>query len=87
LAVEVAKRLDQAVPSPRVRETLALAQAEAGNLAEASRLLRALVEQAEVTGQTILADAAKQKLDAVERGSGWWASGPEEILEATLGGA
>ena len=87
LALEVAKRLDQAVPSPRVRETLALAQAEAGNLSEARRLLSDLVGQAEANGQTGLAGAVRQKLEAVERGSGWWASSPEEILDATLGSA
>ncbi len=85
LALEVARRLDEAVEGVRIRETLAMAYAEAGDLTRAVILQRDLVAEAERNGDPALADELRDKLAVFESGRAWAAISPEEILDATLG--
>ncbi len=85
IALEVAKRLDQAVEGMRIRETLAMAHAEAGDLARAVAVQSELVAEAERAGDTALAAELRTKLATFESGRAWAAATPEEILDATLG--
>ncbi len=85
LALEVAKRLDEAVGGTGIRETLAMAYAEAGDLAQAVALQRELVAEAERGGEAGLAVELRSRLAVFESGKAWAAESPEEILDATLG--
>jgi cytochrome c-type biogenesis protein CcmH/NrfG len=85
LGLEIAQRLFEDKKDLRVRETLALAYAEAGRFGEAAALQRGLVAEAERSGRTALAEDLRAELDAFERREAWWASSPDEILTATLG--
>jgi tetratricopeptide (TPR) repeat protein len=85
LALEVASRLDQAVGDLRIRETLAMAHAEMGQLDRARELQRVLVAEALQNGDDLLAQDLRAKLRAFESGRAWSAAGPEEILDATVG--
>jgi tetratricopeptide (TPR) repeat protein len=86
LALEVAGRLAQSVDSLRIRETMAMALAESGDSQRAAELQRALVAQAEESGEEALVADLRRKLAAFESGKAWWATSPEEILNTTLGG-
>lgn len=84
LALEVARRLLEVDDGVRVRETFALALAESGRTAEAAELQRRLVSDAESRGDRELAADLRAKLETLDSGRAWWASGPQEILDATL---
>lgn len=84
LALQVSMRLVQAVDEPRIRETLAMALAETGEFQRAVQIQRDLVEKAEQAGDEALAKDFRIKLQAFELEKAWWASSPQEILDATL---
>jgi hypothetical protein len=81
LALQVAQRVfrdDQSLP---VGDTLALALAASGRVADAAELQRRLVAQAESAGQEALAAQMRDRLTTYESGQPWVAPGPEPILE------
>jgi len=85
LALEVAQRIYAAGPAdPQVVETLAMAYAEAGQVAKAVELQRQLLEQVSAAGNGGLVNRVKLRLAAYEQGSAWRATSPREIIEANL---
>lgn len=85
LALEIARRLAAARQDLRVRETLALALAEAGRFDEAVEVQRGVVGEAETRGDAGLVRDVRAKLEALARGEAWTAASADEILAATLG--
>jgi tetratricopeptide (TPR) repeat protein len=85
LALEVARRLVDNVGGLRVRETLALAHAESGDLEQAIELQRGLVAEADSEGNEVLVQDLETKLEQLERGDPWYAASPKEILDAAFG--
>jgi putative thioredoxin len=85
LAADVARRVAADRDEPVVRESLALALAEAGRPEEAAEIQRALVAEAERAADPGLTALRRARLEAFERGRGWVARSPEEIVEP-LGG-
>lgn len=84
LALAVAQRLAANVDGLRIRETLALAHAENGELARAVELQRELIEEARRRGETELVADFGKKLERLERGEAWTARSPREILDVAL---
>lgn len=85
LALEIARRLAAARPQLAVRETLAMAHAEAGQFGEAVALQEALLAETERRGDAERARAARARLDSYRRGQAWSAASPQEIVVAALG--
>lgn len=86
LALEIARRLAAVRQDLRVRETLAMALAEAGRFDEAVEVQRGVVAEAERRGDAGLLRDVRGKLEAFARGEAWTAASADEILAATLGG-
>lgn len=79
-AESLARRLDQAQPSPRSAELLALAAAEQGRFDQALEWQRTAVERARQSGQGRLADYLAQRIPVYEAGRVWRARGPAELI-------
>ncbi len=86
LASEVARRLVEALGDLRSRETLALALAANGDFSRAVELQTRLVAEAENGARPELAADFRSKLGVLRQRRPWTAAGPEEILNAALGG-
>lgn len=87
LASEVARRLVEALGDLRSRETLALALAAMGDFDRAVELQTQLVAEAEQSARPELAADFRAKLPSLRQRRPWSADGPEEILQAAVGGA
>jgi len=81
LALEVARRVTREDRGAEARQAEALALAEAGRPAEAAKLQRDLVAEAERAGAGGRLPRLRARLAAFEAGRAWQASRPEEILE------
>jgi tetratricopeptide (TPR) repeat protein len=81
LALEVARRIQQAAPGLPAQDTLAMALAANGELAEAARLQREVVEGARAAGAPA-GDLAmlERRLATYEAGRPWLAGEPAELL-------
>lgn len=85
LALAVAQKLYEVMKeNPRIRETLAMALAEAGQYDAAIAVQRALVAEAESGGWSGLLPTLEAALAAYEGGRPWTFSNPEELIAATL---
>lgn len=79
-AERLARRLDEARPSPRSAELRALAAAETGRFADAAEWQRKAVERARQAGQKGLADYFARRIPIYEAGRTWRAGGPGELI-------
>lgn len=79
-AETLARRLDEAHPTPRSAEARALAAAETGHFAEAVEWQRKAVERARRSGQTDLASYLARRIPIFEAGETWRARGPAELI-------
>ena len=79
-AETLARRLDEARPTPRSAEARALAAAESGRFPEAVRWQREAVERARRSGQTGLASYLERRISLFEAGQSWHAGGPGELI-------
>lgn len=85
LAVEVARRLMAAEPDLASRDALAMARAEAGDVAAAAELQRAVVAEAEAAAvEARVLSALRRRLEAYEAGRPWHATAPGELLVADI---
>jgi len=79
-AERLARRLDEARPSPRSAELRALAAAETGRFADAVEWQRKAVERARQAGRNGLADYFARRIPIYEAGRTWRAGGPGELI-------
>jgi len=79
-AETLARRLDEAHPSPRSAEVRALAAAETGRFPEAVEWQREAVERARRSGQNDLARYLADRIAIFEAGETWRARGPGELI-------
>jgi hypothetical protein len=86
LALEVARRIRNDRDDLLARDTLAMALAESGELAEAVEVQRGVVAEAERSGDEALARHMRAKLDAYLAGRAWTAPEPGELLALGLPG-
>ena len=84
LALKIAERLAAARDDPRIRETLAMACAEAGDFERAVEVQRGVVDEARAGGDLALVEDLEAVLQKLESGEAWTAGG-EDIVTATLG--
>lgn len=88
LALEIARRLFAVRQDDlRVRETFAMALAEAGQFDQAVEVQRGVVGEAEGLGDPDLVEDVRGKLETFERHEAWTAASGEEIVAVALGGA
>ena len=87
LALEIARRLAAVRQDLRVRETLAMALAEAGSFDQAVEVQKSVVGEAESLGDQGLMRDVRAKLESFERRQAWTAASGEEILAAAMGAA
>ncbi len=81
LALQVARRIESAAPGLPAQDTLAMALAAAGEVAEAARVQRDVVDGARAAGAPAADLAALEaRLDAYESGRPWMANEPAELL-------
>lgn len=85
LALAVAQKLHEVLKEdPRIRETLAMALAEAGQLEAAVTVQRELIREAGSRSWSALLPAFEAELAAYEAGRPWTFAEPEELISATL---
>jgi tetratricopeptide (TPR) repeat protein len=86
LALEVARRVLRDRDDLLARDTLAMALAESGELAQAVEVQRQVVAEADGSGDQALARHMRLKLDAYLAGRAWTAPEPAELLALGLPG-
>lgn len=85
LALAVAQKLFEFKSDDfRIRQTLAMALAEAGQLDQAVQLQRQILAVAEGQGATQVLPSLRAQLQAYESGRAWTFERPEELLAATM---